>query len=297
MIKIMKKIGVYHMFHARTQTIVEILKAEGIDAEPIKFSIRKLFSNIKYDKVILTILYGKKSRLIIILLQTLLWRLCGREIIRFWVGTDVVHALENKKMRFMFKIFDKMADLNITQAPWFVEELKRIGIKSKFIPVSIPKIKRNHIEPLPKKLTILSYLPEARHEFYGSKIVIRLAKEFPEIRFIIVANDGENLPELKNVEYLVWVTNMDKIYDQTSILLRMPEHDGLSGMVFDALARRRYVIRSVRVPGCYYAENYEDVKKYVNAILKRKNKLSHEFPAELYEYCEKQHRFIEKQLS
>jgi len=293
----MKKIGVYYMFPGRTQILVKILKGEGIDAEPIDFSIKKLFYNIKYDKVILTILYGKKSRLIIILLQTLLWRLCGRKIIRFWVGTDVLHALENKKMRFMFKIFDKMADLNITQAPWFVEELKRIGIKSKFVPVNIPKIKRNHIEPLPEKLTILSYLPEARHEFYGSKIVIRLAREFPQIRFIIVANDGENLPELKNIEYLGWVTNMDKIYVQTSILLRMPEHDGLSGMVFDALARRRYVIRSVRVPGCYYAENYEDVKKYVNAISRIENKLPQEVPAELYQYREKQHRFIEKQLS
>ena len=94
-----------------------------------------------------------------------------------------------------------------------------------------------------------------------------------------------------------WVTNMDKIYDQTSILLRMPEHDGLSGMIFDALAKGRYVIRSVKFPGCYYAENYEDVKKHVNAILKRKNKLSHEIPAELYEYREKQRRFIEEQLS
>lgn len=293
----MKKIGVYHMFHARTQIIVKTLKAKDVDAEPIEFSIIKLFSNIKYDKVILTILYGKKSRLIIILLQTLLWRLCGRKIIRFWVGTDIVHALENRKMKFIYKIFDKMACSNIVQAPWFVEELKHIGIKSKFVPFNIPKIKRNHIEPLPKICTILSYLPTARQEFYGSKIVIRLAKEFPQIRFIIVANDGANLPELKNVEYLGWVTNMDKIYDQTSILLRMPKHDGLSGMVFDALARKRYVITSVKFSGCYHAENYEDVKKYVNAILERKNKLSHEIPAELYQYREKQHRFIEKQLS
>lgn len=293
----MKKIGVHYTFPGRTQTLVKILKAEGIDAEPIEVSIKKLFSNIKYDKVILTILYGKKSRLIIILLQTLLWRLCGKKIIRFWVGTDVLHASENKKMRFMFKIFDKMADLNITKAPWFVEKLKHLEIKSIFVPLNMFKIKKNRVESLPEICTILSYLPTARQEFYGSKIVIRLAKEFPEIRFIIVANDGENLPELKNVEYLGWVTNMDKIYDQTSILLRMPEHDGLSGMIFDALARRRYVICSVRFPGCYYAENYEDVKKYVNAILKRKNKLSHEIPAELYEYREKQHRFIEKQLS
>jgi hypothetical protein len=296
-IKIMKKIGVYHMFHARTQTIVKTLKAKDVDAEPVEVSIKKLFSNIKYDKIILTVLYGKKSRLIIILLQTLLWRLCGRKIIRFWVGTDIVHALENRRMRFIYRIFDKMAGSNIVQAPWFVEELKRIGIKSTFIPFNIPKIEGNHIAPLPEICTILSYLPTARQEFYGSKIVIRLAKEFPEIRFIIVANDGKNLPELKNIEYLGWVANMNKIYDQTSILLRMPEHDGLSGMVFDALAKGRYVICSVRFPGCYQAENYEDVKKYINAILKRKNKLSHEFPAELYEYCEKQHRFIEKQLS
>lgn len=293
----MKKIGVYYMFPGRTQTLAKILKAEGIDAEPIEVSIKKLFSNIKYDKVILTILYGKKSRLIIILLQTLLWRLCRKKIIRFWVGSDVLHASENKKMRFMFKIFDKMADLNITKAPWFVEKLKRLEIKSIFVPLNMFKIKKNRVESLPEICTILSYLPTARQEFYGSKIVIRLAKEFPEIRFIIVANDGENLPELKNVEYLGWVTNMDKIYDQTSILLRMPEHDGLSGMVFDALARRRYVILSVKFPGCYYATNYEDVKKYVNVILERENKLSHEIPAELYEYREKQHRFIEKQLS
>ncbi|MCD4811493.1 hypothetical protein K8R14_02705 [bacterium] len=293
----MKKIGVYYMFPGRTQILVKILKAEGIDAEPVEFSIKKLFSNIKYDKVILTILYGKKSRLIIILLQTLLWRLCKKKTIRFWVGTDVLHASENKKMRFMFKIFDKMADLNIAEAPWFVEELKRVKIKSAFVPLIMPKIEQNHIESLPERCTILSYLPTARQEFYGSKIVIKLAREFPEIKFIIIANDGENLPELKNIEYLGWVTNMDKIYDQTSILLRMPEHDGLSGMIFDALARRRYVICSVRFPGCCYAKDYEDVKKYVNAILKRKNRLSHEIPAEINEYYEKRNRFIEKQLS
>lgn len=293
----MKKVGVYYMFLGRTQTLVKILKAEGIDAEPIDFSIKKLFYNIKYDKVILTILYGKKSSLIMILLQTLLWKLYRRKIIRFWVGTDVVHALENRKMKFIFKIFDKMADSNIAQAPWFVEELKCVKIKSLFVPLIMPKIKTNHLESLPERCAILSYLPTARHEFYGSKIVIRLAKEFPQIRFVIVANNGENLPRLKNVEYLGWVTNMDKIYDQTSILLRMPEHDGLSGMIFDALARRRYVIGSVKFPGCYHAENYEDVKKQINAILKRKNKLLHEIPAELYEYYKKRNRFIEKQLS
>jgi hypothetical protein len=293
----MKKIGVYYMFPGRTQILVKILKAEGIDAEPIEVSIKKLFSNIKYDKVILTILYGKKSRLIIILLQTLLWSLCRKKIIRFWVGTDVLHASENKKMRFMFKIFDKMADLNITKAPWFVEKLKRVTIDSVFVPLNMPKIKKNHIESLPERYTILAYLPTARQEFYGSKIVIRLAREFPQIRFIIVANNGANLPALKNVEYLGWVTNMNKIYNQTSILLRMPEHDGLSGMIFDALARGRYVICSVRFPGCYYAKDYEDVKKYVNAILKRKNRRSHEIPAEINEYYEKRNRFIEKQLS
>ena len=293
----MKKIGVYYMFPGRTQILVKILKGEGIDAEPIDFSIKKLFYNIKYDKVILTILYGKKSSLVIILLQTFLWRLCGRKIIRFWVGTDVVHALENRKMKFIFKIFDKMADSNIAQAPWFVEELKRIKIKSLFVPLIMPKIKTNHLESLPKKCAILSYLPTVRQEFYGSKIVIRLAKEFPEIRFIIVANEGGNLPTLKNVECLGYVINMDKIYDQTSILLRMPEHDGLSGMIFDALSRGRYVICSVKFPGCYHAENYEDVKKYLKVILKRKNRPTQELPAELYEYYKKRNRFIEKQLS
>ncbi|MBA7620195.1 hypothetical protein ES703_27540 [subsurface metagenome] len=82
-----------------------------------------------------------------------------------------------------------------------------------------------------------------------------------------VSGAGKGQKNLSNVKYLGWQDDMEPIYKQTTVLLRVPKHDGLSLMVLEALARGRQVIWTNKFPFCYYVHSYVDVK---NALLQIK---------------------------
>ena len=56
---------------------------------------------------------------------------------------------------------------------------------------------------------------------------------------------------------------MNKIYSESSLLIRMVEHDGYSLCVQEALAHGRHVIYSYDKKFCNYATNYSEAKKHV----------------------------------
>jgi hypothetical protein len=126
-------------------------------------------------------------------------------------------------------------------AAHLVDELAEAGITATNVPLSVVET----VEPAPPPpppLTLLSYLPTRKFDFYNGATVLSLASRFPDVRFLIVGDDGTDRGATKNVEFLGYQRDIDKVYARSHALLRLPRHDGLSYMVLEALNHGRQVI-------------------------------------------------------
>jgi len=149
------------------------------------------------------------------------------------------------------------------------KELQNMGIPSIVwpIPVDSDYFVIDELPPMPKKFAVLCKLADDR--LYGSDILFRLAKDFPSVTFLIVP--GENVEpswllskveSVSNLVYLGWRNDMLDVYKQSTVLLRLTRHDGLSYMVVESLALGRQVIWSHDfLPFCHYVKNYDEVRK------------------------------------
>lgn len=199
-------------------------------------------------------------------------KLLRKKVIIHWIGTDVLHVTSMKEGIFdtlLRKIAYKMVDLHLVEFEPLASELRPLGIEAKVIPLmpDMPLLQEDITWP--SKDAVLVYLPERRPEFYGSSIVFRLAEELPEIKFLIVAHAGEGAPQLPNVKYLGWVNDMEGVWEQVKVYLRLTKHDGLSHTVIEALARGKHVIRSREFPYCRQARTFKEAKDALKDILRQ----------------------------
>lgn len=193
-------------------------------------------------------------------------KLLGKKVVVHWIGTDVLVASNRCKYKIITKLVKPICDKHLSDAEHLVKELKSLGISAVHLPL-IPHILVYSVTPFPDEFTVLSYLPDHRHEFYGSNIIYRLAEELPNINFLVVGGTKEKQKSLPNIEYLGWLDDMDSVYKRSTVLVRMTQHDGTSRMVLEALSYGRPVIRSNEFPFCFYAKNYEEAKQYLLQII------------------------------
>lgn len=196
-------------------------------------------------------------------------KLLGKKVIIHWIGTDVLSVTSNKEQTvntLLRKIAYRMVDLHLAVSEALANELKPLGIDALVVPLipDMPLLQEDITWP--SEDVVLVYLPEGRPEFYGSSIVFRLAKELPQIKFLIVAHAGEDIPQLPNIEYLGWI-NLETIWRQVKIYLRLTKHDGLPNMVIEALARGKRVIWSYQYPFCHQARNFEEARDALKDLL------------------------------
>lgn len=160
-----------------------------------------------------------------------------RRVVKHWIGSDVLRAREPL-------VHEQNATGLVEHwavAPHLVDELAEAGIRASTVPLSVV----DTVAPLalpPPPLTVLSYLPSRKFEFYSGPTVLSLASRFPDVRFIVVGDDGTDRGASKNVEFLGYQRQMDAVYGRSHVLLRLPRHDGLSYMVLEALNHGRQVI-------------------------------------------------------
>ncbi len=77
----------------------------------------------------------------------------------------------------------------------------------------------------------------------------------PDARFVVVGKGDPESNAPLNVEYHGEVQDIYAYIDAASVLLRVPEHDGLSVMVIEALARGRHVVWKHAYPGVRHARS------------------------------------------
>jgi hypothetical protein len=106
------------------------------------------------------------------------------------------------------------------------------------------------VVPLPDRFAVLTYVPDTRPGFYGGPEILEVARRLPDAVFRIVGGTGSWLadPAPDNVEFLGWRDDMARLYDESSVLLRVVEHDSVSCMAVEALAHGRPVVYSRSFP-------------------------------------------------
>ncbi|EMH0062110.1 glycosyl hydrolase family 1 [Providencia rettgeri] len=244
-----------------------------------------------FSKKIIYVYSPVGNRKYILLLQ-ILNKIFRKNILIFWIGTDVLDAQkpENEKSK-NFLVNSKKIK-NFTECHWLSTELSNIGINSTVGPyITYSSLfedsfnEKSEYRTFHKKLIILTYARSNREEFYGLNIIKDLAIEHPDIEFRIVGVDNE---DTENIKYLGWIdkNELKKQYLDAHIFLRIPEHDGLSYSVLEAMYNGLYVIFNYQYPNTFFSErNKDSVSKL---IIELKDKIAKEpFNKSAHLYIEK----------
>lgn len=180
-------------------------------------------------------------------------------LIMNWVGTDVLKSTKAfKEGNFNQHYIDKAT--HFCEVGWIQDELKEIGINADVVNFAAFRKKFELKKVESQQLTVLSYIPNKRSDFYGMPTMIRMAEQLPSVQFLIVGTEGsEYQPLPSNLKALGWVENMDDIYDQTHLCVRFTEHDGLSNFILESLARGKQVIYRNPFDHCKHCPDEEQV--------------------------------------
>jgi len=244
------------------QRLVKQLKKNNVDAILITTS----FKDIKFREKIHShqIIHYISSPTVnfVGIFSLIRFKFWHKKIIISWIGTDVLTVNKNPLYRILTKFCQFMVDQNLVVAPHLKRELLEIDIKSQLL--SLPIFKLYKLQNSTQKNKILVYLPDntkSRFEFFQGNIIKKIIRDFPEVKFVILANSGKQFSE-NNVKCIKWTENMDDLYFETNGVIRLPIHDGLSNTILEALSMGRFVIASnSSIPYCMEANSYSDVKK------------------------------------
>lgn len=196
-------------------------------------------------------------------------RVVRKPVVMHWVGSDVTFALAAARgARASLRLLQR--PVHWTEAPWTSAELRPLGINASVVPLTSARLS-SRPQPLPESFTVLAYLPDARPSFYGRELVLRLAAALHDVRFLVAGARGVGWEATPNVEFLGWQRDMEPVYARSSVLLRLPEHDGLSFMVLEALAAGRYVIWNHSQEGAFEAHDEPEASTLIQRLRNNHN--------------------------
>ncbi len=184
----------------------------------------------------------------------------GRPVLLHWVGTDVLAAIEEHRAgRASRRLVEGAA--HWADAPWCVDELAPIGIRAEHHPLPIPTAIGSPI-PFPPAFRVLLYLSPSPHAAYDVEGTLAMVKALPEIPFVVVGGYQPTEP-LPNLEARGFVTNMQAVYRETTVFVRLVKHDGMSHSVIEAMSFGRHVLWNYAYPG---VTRVEDARGAIEAL-------------------------------
>lgn len=196
--------------------------------------------------------------------------LAGKKLVVHWIGTDVATEVKRSGSlmgRFRLRVLSK-ASAHLTDFEALQKELARLPITARIVPL-LPLPEEEFPVEWPDQAGVLSYVPEARADFYGIDALIALAESAPAVAFHVTAHSGEGLRAPPNMHFHGWVDDMESLWSKCRILVRLTEHDGLSHSVVEALLRGRYVLWTQPFPFCAHASAGADLPALLREILER----------------------------
>jgi hypothetical protein len=169
----------------------------------------------------------------------------------YWLGTDVLNTLEEARAGTLRRgaLSATRGDLHLAVAPWLTAELESVGLRATTALLPAEQPAPRVAPPLPPEFSVLTYLPAARFEFYGGEAFLEATRRMPNVRFDVVGGPGERArPATANVRWHGWIDDMAQRYAQTTVVARIPSHDGFGNTVIEGLLNARHVIYTHEVP-------------------------------------------------
>lgn len=196
-------------------------------------------------------------------------RLLGKGVVRQWVGSDVLWAVHCQRMTMFSRQLGRIGVLHATVSSGLKSRLGTVGIHAESLPVPAARVFPDAaLRERPDRATVLAYLPGKRREFYGSAVIGRMARLFPDVRFLIVGHDGVGTFQFPNVEWLGVCDDMESAYRRATILLRPSLHDGMPKMVLEALARGLFVIGPHEWAACERATGVAETAEALRRLIR-----------------------------
>lgn len=170
----------------------------------------------------------------------------GQSTAYYWIGTDVQGLVRDADAgswpNWLENELARSAHAAVSEN--LVKELALIGVTADMLPhPPINAATGFDVPPLPAQFSVLTYIPDARREFYGASAILDAARRLPGVDFRVLGGTGQ-AGSPPNVEYLGWVHDLDRRYAESACVVRMVEHDGCGGTVLEALSYGRPVIYS-----------------------------------------------------
>ncbi len=170
------------------------------------------------------------------------------QTIYYWIGSDVQRTVEEIQSGCDTRRFRRMAarGRHMAGSRPLQRDLATIGVDATLVdfawaPVAAPSV----LPPLPEGFTVLTYVPDARSDFYGGVQILRTARTVPGARFVVMGGSGcwaVDIPE--NVTFTGWVDDPASLYANSSCIVRMVEYDSVGGTAVEGLLFGRPVIYS-----------------------------------------------------
>lgn len=188
-----------------------------------------------------------------------------KRVVMHWVGSDVIRAKQIYVKNSNY-YSHKSRIVHLTDTQWFTKELNDINISATFLPIfTVSKTEMQTI-PFPEKFNVLLYIPQDKQEFYGIHRLDNVARQLPEITFMVAGTYKANIPLPENVRLLGWVDNMHDYIQQSVVCMRFPQHDGLSFFVLESLLLERYVIYNQPLQHTYYVKSDEEIVSKIKEL-------------------------------
>jgi hypothetical protein len=185
-------------------------------------------------------------------------------IVVIWAGSDVMQAQANP---FDLQVIKQERFHHISDGPWLVDELATLGLHVEYEPLTAVR-PGGEVKPFPSAFRVMTYLPEPRRTFYGASLVYSVAKAMPGVEFTVVGNGGPSPEAPSNVVFCGYVDDMPRRIDESTVLLRVPQHDGKSMLVLEALARARHVLWNYEFPHVRTARTEKQIFHELNRLRK-----------------------------
>jgi len=183
-------------------------------------------------------------------------------IVVIWAGSDVIGAQANPQE---LQVVRESGFHHISDGEWLVDELAVLGLSAEYEPLTAVR-PGPPVTPLREQFRVITHLPEPRREFYGASEVYEIARRMPDVPFVVVGTGGPSPFAPPNVSFLSYVDRMESLLDESTVLLRLPQHDGKSMLVLEALARARHVVWNYEFPHVHTARTVDEAHQHLEHL-------------------------------
>lgn len=173
-----------------------------------------------------------------------------------WAGSDSMHLANNPYLARRFKSKTNIKHIAISN--FISDDLTKAGIEHRVIPI-VP-FDNYDLRPAPLGNGIYFYSSHINPEFYGSEIVEKIKRNFPNNKFYTCyAKPPDCIPRAE----------IKKIYEKCAIGLRLTPHDGLSNTVIEMGLMGRKCIWNGKSPNAIPWKYVIDICENIEKELKR----------------------------